>query len=644
MRPISSLRCALFAASVLSVLALQSRAAPEKEPTKEPPPKKASAPPLGGGLTVPLKELTQEKLRKAEAAAVEASRQNPMLNQFWEELDKLVVLDPQTIAYEHEKGAPMKLTWLVKPTHALNSAERAKALEDLHKVFDHVLWGQSLGGGAATAGAGLVDKADAKAIIDVAHLEIGQNPKPEPKPEPKPVPKPEPKPEPKPVPVKPPLMPPAEKGDEVARLRRELDETRRELDKLRQDVDEKRRLEQEEKQQKALDETRVQLEKLRLDLDDLRKQGDKREKDLEAARAEADKRQKDLDETRLQLEKLRLQLDDLRKQGEKRDKDIDDLRHEGDKRQKELDGARAEADKRQKALEDTRAQVDKLRQDLEELRRDGEKRDRTLDELKRENEKRQRELDATRIEGKRRQRELEDARYQTDLLRRQLEETRRHVDRIQKRLDAPKKYVMVVQPSSMIYYDFCTCSWVSGPAAVYYYPVDSTESESSSREPRRRSPPPPPPSSRPGGVRPPAPNMPPPADQGGGVRPPGPQSNLGGADGNKDRKSDEADRLFWVGYRSYWRGDFDKALVSFDAAVRIDDGDARFWYYKALTERALGDFDRADASVRRGRLLHAADRARAGLVSAALERVQGADRRFLNTPEIVVVSDAAAGR
>ena len=86
----------------------------------------------------------------------------------------------------------------------------------------------------------------------------------------------------------------------------------------------------------------------------------------------------------------------------------------------------------------------------------------------------------------------------------------------------------------------------------------------------------PPPDDQGGGVRPPAP----PADQGGGVRPPGPQSNLGGTDGNKDRKADEADRLFWVGYRGYWRGDFDKALVSFDGAVRIDDRDARFWYYK----------------------------------------------------------------
>ena len=381
MRPVSSLRFALLGAAVLSVLALQARAAPEKEPPM-------------GGVTVPLKELTQEKLRKAAAEAIKASRDNPPHDKFWKEIDKLVVLDPETIVYEHEKGSTVEGDMGGQADPRPERGQARKALEDLHNVFDHVLWGQNLGGEVVPPGAGLVDKADAKAIIDVAHLEIGPNPESEPKPEPKP------------EPVKPPVMPPAESSEEVSRLRRELDDTRRELDELRQNLDEKRLKELEEKRQKDLDETRLQLEKLRLELDDLRRQGDKREKDLDAARAEADKRQKDLDETRLQLEKLRVELDDLRKQGDKRDKDLDDLRREGEKRQKELDGARAKAERRQKDLEDTRVQVDKLRQDLEDLRREGEKRERTLDELKRENERRRRELDATRTEGERRQRRI----------------------------------------------------------------------------------------------------------------------------------------------------------------------------------------------------------------------------------------------
>ena len=76
-------------------------------------------------------------------------------------------------------------------------------------------------------------------------------------------------------------------------------------------------------------------------------------------------------------------------------------------------------------------------------------------------------------------------------------------------------------------------------------------------------------------MRPPEPPLPP-------VPPP---ANLDdGLQASRDVKAEEAERLFWVGYRSYWQGDYDKALVSFDGAVRIDDRDARFWYYKALTE------------------------------------------------------------
>ena len=37
------------------------------------------------------------------------------------------------------------------------------------------------------------------------------------------------------------------------------------------------------------------------------------------------------------------------------------------------------------------------------------------------------------------------------------------------------KYVMVVQPSSMIYYDYCNMVWVQGPSSVSYIPVDSTD-------------------------------------------------------------------------------------------------------------------------------------------------------------------------
>ena len=740
-----SLRSALLGAAVLSsAVVLQARAAPDKEPPpkKPEPPAKGGGdqPPVGGTVIFPLKELTEEKLRKAAADVIKASRANPLHDKFWKDLDKLVKLDPDKIVYEHDAGKPVKLVWEAEPTRALKAEERRKARGAMRNIFDHIFSGKALGGGVAPTGGGLVNKADVKELEAVARFKVGPNPGAKPKtlkpvpakeltqemirdwvseavaasqddpkkadfwkevddllvidpetivyaqnkdvpgnlaweaeparalssdergkavtdfrtvyedavfeynkglvtgdeakalkgvthlavgpnPEP-PTPPPPPPTPPLPTPPPPP-MPPAESVDEMAKLRHELEETRQQLEKLRQDLEEKRQKEVEEKRQKEMDDLRLSVEKLRLELDDLHKQGDKREKDLDDSRLEAAKRQKDLDETRLQVEKLRLELeglqkqrdkdlDDLHKQGEKRDKDLDDLRRDGERQQKELDDARLEAEKRLKELEETRLQVEKLRLELTDLRREG--------------ERRQREMDETRLQG--------------EQTRRQLEETREQLERLEKRFKEPKKYIMTVQPSSMIYYDYCNMVWVQGPASVTYTPVDSTESP---RPQRPASPPAIPPAGT--GVRPQPPPMMPPSETGGATPPPAPPlppvpppANLDdGFQAARDVKAEEAERLFWVGYRSYWQGDYDKALVSFDGAIRIDDRDARFWYYKALTERVLGRFVPADAAVRRGRELHAADRAKAGLVSAALERVQGAERRFLNTPEIVVV-------
>ncbi len=205
-------------------------------------------------------------------------------------------------------------------------------------------------------------------------------------------------------------------------------------------------------------------------------------------------------------------------------------------------------------------------------------------------------------------------------LRRELAEARAEVERL-RRAEQPRRYVMVVQPSSMIYYDCASHCWLPGPASVVYYPTGSGPA------PRRELPPPPvftPP------APPPEKQLPPPLE-----RPLPPERNESGAE--------EAVRVFWVGYRSYWQGDYDKALTSFDSAVRLDEDDARFWYYKALAERALGDAVKAEASAQRGRELHAARKPKAEMVSAALERVQGQERRFLHTPEIVA-SDVSDGR
>ena len=141
-----------------------------------------------------------------------------------------------------------------------------------------------------------------------------------------------------------------------------------------------------------------------------------------------------------------------------------------------------------------------------------------------------------------------------------------------------------------------------------------------------------------------------PPSEGGGVRPPDlpppPPANLDdGIQGLRDAKPDEGDRLFWVGYRSYWQGDYDKALVSFDGAVRIDDRDARFWYYKALTERAgLGISDLAPMRPS-GAAVNCTHRqpheGRAGKRGGTGAQVQARIAGSSTRPEIVVVSDAA---
>jgi tetratricopeptide (TPR) repeat protein len=97
------------------------------------------------------------------------------------------------------------------------------------------------------------------------------------------------------------------------------------------------------------------------------------------------------------------------------------------------------------------------------------------------------------------------------------------------------------------------------------------------------------------------------------------------------RASDPED-VFWRGYRLYWQRRYQDALDMLDAAVELRGNDARFWYYKALAERALGQDRAALESVRQANLLRQQNSPSFDLIGVALERVQGPDRRFLNGP------------
>jgi hypothetical protein len=99
------------------------------------------------------------------------------------------------------------------------------------------------------------------------------------------------------------------------------------------------------------------------------------------------------------------------------------------------------------------------------------------------------------------------------------------------------------------------------------------------------------------------------------------------------------------GYRDYQEAD-DLAW----AALQLHDQDARFWYVKALCERALGEHDAALASARQGTarallagegnglrgLAHLAEQDRHYLLQASAELTQEQARRLLAEPAVAL--------
>lgn len=93
-------------------------------------------------------------------------------------------------------------------------------------------------------------------------------------------------------------------------------------------------------------------------------------------------------------------------------------------------------------------------------------------------------------------------------------------------------------------------------------------------------------------------------------------------------KPGDASKLFWKGYEAFHGRDYASAWQKFEAATRMGPGDARYWYYRALAERALGDTKAAEASRQAG--IKAEKRlTRADDLAYALERIQGERRVWL---------------
>ena len=195
-------------------------------------------------------------------------------------------------------------------------------------------------------------------------------------------------------------------------------------------------------------------------------------------------------------------------------------------------------------------------------------------------------------------------------LRRQIDELRGRVDRMEH-----QRYVLVVQPSSMIYYDYPSRCWLPGPASAVLYPVPADYKGASLRRDSAVS------------------ERPAPATA---AVEPATTAFMGSYE-------DPASRQFWLGYGDYWNGDYDKALAHFRDAIWLNNQDARYWYYQALAQRRLGQEVAARESARRGRELQSGVKPRSDLVTAVLERVQGDDRDFLEARP-TAATDVTAGR
>src|SRR5262249_40447003 len=94
-------------------------------------------------------------------------------------------------------------------------------------------------------------------------------------------------------------------------------------------------------------------------------------------------------------------------------------------------------------------------------------------------------------------------------------------------------------------------------------------------------------------------------------------------------KKGDATTLFWKGYEAFHDKEYASAWKSFEAATRLSNGDARFWYYRALAERALGDKKAAEASRQAGIKAEKKRDTKKDELAFALERVQGERRVWL---------------
>ena len=92
-----------------------------------------------------------------------------------------------------------------------------------------------------------------------------------------------------------------------------------------------------------------------------------------------------------------------------------------------------------------------------------------------------------------------------------------------------------------------------------------------------------------------------------------------------------SERHYSAAVRLYWTRRYADAEKEVRQAIRSNDQDARYAYYLGLIRLAQGDRDGAQSAFRQAGRLEAQQRPPREVVSASLERLQGADRRLLNS-------------
>jgi len=89
---------------------------------------------------------------------------------------------------------------------------------------------------------------------------------------------------------------------------------------------------------------------------------------------------------------------------------------------------------------------------------------------------------------------------------------------------------------------------------------------------------------------------------------------------------EQATELYGMGYHEFYRGNHEEALAYFAEAIDSIEDDARVWYYKGLSEAALGNDGAAVRSLGQAVRLHIDHPEQNSAVSKALSRVQGSFR------------------